>query len=110
MEFSVVASPFVEAGIQRGGEDLFIKFSAKTTTRPDLSNLDFQIDLDNEWSIDGDQISFKTEYYDFGWNGTKDDLRKMVMGAIIKESHWNSNLAGTEFRFEYEEFVDGNAE
>ena len=113
----VLVSSVVVAGTDRGGEDLFIKFTASTTERPTLNYglNDIEIEVgDDIDEIDG-VLSVCTEAYEFEWEGTRDAIKERVLPFLNSDEYidgdgWISNLKGTKFIFTLEDFVDGNAD
>ncbi len=128
---SLLATPEVTGGVERGGEDLHIVFSTRLGTAPDLDNLkdeDIEIDIDCEdGGCDADfletapldgiedaiitKVRWTTPHYNFSWKGGKDDLKKLVLAHVRTELNWRRpGLKEKTFEFEYRHFVDGNAE
>ena len=117
----VYVEPLVVAGTERGGEDLSLVFRAESDSRPNLATItldDIEIALEGDmWQFreedatPGDpEVWLRTDHYEIEWEGSREDLKHMVLGWIRSKMYWSSNFDGDLFSFKYEEFIDGNAE
>jgi hypothetical protein len=115
----VTVSPLLVAGTDRGGEDLFLKFTCEVTGQPDFSQPQdsrggfmspFAPLKDGIVEEDYEMQAGPTEY-EFMWEGKVADLREILKDEIRKESNWSRpGFSSNVCKFEYKHFVDGNAD
>jgi hypothetical protein len=116
----VTVTPKVEAGTDRGGEDLFLVFE----TVGDYNDT-FTVETrpgDPSWDCNGNGNeddpyalwSCYTEHYEFSWEGTLLDLHALaVKVGVTNGNDWEWYGPVNEppkRRFQFEHFVAGNAE
>ena len=104
----LVVKPHVVAGLNKGGEDLFLLFSC-AEGQPDS---DFELSLENGnvvWKSDQEEgttdFRVNSGEYEFTWEGTKEDLLRLAERKGLRDaSKWS---AGS---WKHKYFVNGNAD
>jgi len=109
------------AGTERGGEDLFLLFTAEAdVVGLNLDALEPVLAVGE--SFDGSPVPrsgapdepatvwCSSPTGDFEWRGTEQELLDLVEQHLRLPDNWSVRLGGTTAKFEYEEFVGGNAD
>lgn len=121
---TVTVNTDLVCGTDRGGEDLFLDFSAETPEKPDFESFkdlnNIKIVLGEEGlhnlsgSIDsfeaGRQVKLTDGQYEFEWTGTKGDLAKLASSLLCNKKNWSREVDSDGCKFLVSHFVGGNAE
>lgn len=130
----VHVEPHVEAGLDRGGEDLYLDFIAEVKGRKIPTECDIVLNVDDdadgynverldkeaedEWARHEDQpykgkVRYWTWHYEHQWVGDQEDARKLVYAHFRMKVNWSfCHKPGEKprLRFKYRHYVTGNAE
>jgi len=125
------------AGTNRGGEDLYLEFTAKTPSKPDFELFKNQDNIklilgegsikslrlpDEEDEDEGDGENFLDAFeadkkiilaegeYEFQWVGTKSQLVALAAQLLLDKKNWSRGIDSDECKFEARHFVHGNAD
>ena len=113
----VTVEPKTVCGTDRGGEDLFLVFTA--SGEPSDHFTVEPVDGDPSWHCEGDDddpgvLWCRTGHYEFKWEGTLEDLHQLAEDAGVTcpdEWEWCGPVTSPpQRRWCYEHFVGGNAE
>ncbi len=127
MGVRATVEPKVVAGTERGGEDLFLLFTAYEDNKvegvllelKDGDDLDWYYEEENEEESEEDEhkgkvYSCTTVQYEFTWEGTHQDLLELYKeqgGDDTTTWNWYGPVSEPpKKRFYLEHFVDGNAD
>ena len=132
----IYVEPRAEAGTDRGGEDLYLDFTAHYDgDTPPSEPIEVVLSTRDDWegsttihTEDGEvRIRYKSPHYEFDWEGTGDDAlglivksyegRKVIVTQVLdhfkKREYWQyCHKPGQSPRLvcKVECFIDGNAE
>lgn len=127
--------PTVEAGLNRGGEDLSLSFACEVEGETVPTEFDTQLATDAEDDLDGvnvgllddeeaervaetggpyrGRLKYTTHHYEVEWEGTAVDAFLLMVDHLKDNQNWrfcHRPGESPKLRFTYQHYVGGNAD
>jgi hypothetical protein len=110
--------PEVVAGLDKGGEDLYLAFTCEVGSDVPPTNFRCKLDLTkgDGYSVRAHangEVRYHTDFYELEWCGTDETAFELVKDKLADKKNWAfCHKPGEEprLRFYHRHYVDGNAD